>query len=179
MAIVVGSDNGLTGSTVFLDTETKKIVHIENCSTNAKRLYELLQTYKPVYAATEEVFMSPGFRGVASVGFQVMGRYMQTFELLDIPYETIRAVSWRAALGIKAKGRDNQKEAAIVRCMDMFDLEDQEKLKTPWRHLVNRHYVTEIVFDNNKCESALIAYYALCAYNRKRLEESLKNDNEG
>ena len=165
--ICAGSDNGKSGSIVFLASDTAEIVHIEQYPQSAKRLYQLFNYFKPVYAATEEVFMSPGFKGVASTDYQIMGRYSQCFEMLDIPYEFIRAVSWRPKLGIKAKGRDALKLAAIEKAKELFSEEDYQKLH--WTHRVRRngHLETIIEPDNNMCESALIAYYALLKWREK------------
>lgn len=154
-------DNGKSGWLVFLDIETASIVHIEQYPNDAKRLYELFSTFKPVYAVSEEVFMSSGFKGVASTDYQIMGRYSQCFEMLDIPYHFIRAVSWRPKVGIKGKGRDQLKQLAIQKAKELFSEEDYRKLH--WTHRVRRdgHLVEITEPDNNMCESALIAYYAL------------------
>jgi len=165
--VIFGSDNGLSSSLVFLASDTAEIIHIESYPRDAKRLYQLLSYFKPVYAATEEVFMSPGFKGVASTDYQIMGRYSQCFEMLDIPYEFIRAVSWRPKLGIKGKGRDLLKQLAIEKAKELFSEKDYQKLH--WTHNVIRDHkrvqVTEP--DNNMCESALIAYYALLKWREK------------
>ena len=153
-------DNGKSGFLVFLASDTAKIIHIEQYPDNAKRLHQLISYFKPAYAAIEAVFMAPGFKGVASSNFEIMGRYMQTFELLDIPYEAIRAKTWRSRLGIKAKGREACKQAAIETCKTLFE-KDFDKLLSEWSHIVGHHRVRELIPDNNKCESALIAYYAL------------------
>lgn len=159
--IVAGSDNGKSGSIVFLATDTAEIVHIESYPESAKRLYQLFNYFKPVYACTEEVFMASGFKNVASTNFQIMGRYAQVFEMLDIPYHFIRAVSWRSKLGIKGKGRELLKQASIDKARELFTEKDFEKLK--WTHRIRKDgklvWVTEE--DNNMCESALIAYYTL------------------
>lgn len=159
--VVAGSDNGKSGSIVFLRTDTAEIVHIESYSNDAKRLYRLFEHFKPVYACSEEVFMSPGFRGVASTDYQIMGRYSQVFEMLDIPYHFVRAKSWRPKLGIKGKGRDFLKQAALDKAKELFSEEDYKKLH--WTHRVRKDgklvWISEP--DNNMCESALIAYYAL------------------
>ena len=163
--LIFGSDNGYSASLVFLDL-TGHIIHIESYPDDAKRFYQLIEHFKPVYAATEEVFMAPGFKGVASSNFIILGRYKQVFEMLDIPYETVRAVSWRAKLGIKAKGRDNQKQAAIDYSATHFSEEDYQKLWTKYNKLNKETHHKEEHFDpdNNKCESALIALYALQKY---------------
>lgn len=159
--IVLGTDNGKSGSLVFLDINTGKIAYIEQYPNDAKKLFDLLQTFKPSYAVSEEVFMSPGFKGVASTDYQIMGRYAQCFEMLDIPYEFIRAVSWRPKVGIKGKGRDVLKQKAIEKVQELFSSEDCEKLKTTRRMRKDGHLVPVTYMDDNKCESALIAYYAL------------------
>lgn len=170
---VLGADNGYSGSLVFVNIDTGKIAHVEQYPRwNAKRLYGLIEAFRPAYACTEEVFMSRGFKGVASNDFQVMGRYSQCFEMLDIPYHFVRAVSWRPVVGVKAKGRDNLKEAAIARCREIFDDAEWEMLQ--WTHRVIRDHkrveVTEP--DNNKCESALIAIYALKHYLNLKQKEN-------
>lgn len=158
---VLGADNGKSGSLVFLDIQTSQIHHIEPYPNDAKRLNYLIQYFKPKYAAIEEVFMAPGFKGVASSNFIIMGRYMQVFEELDIPYETVRAVSWRKRLGIKAKGRDAQKEAAISYASTHFSNDSYQKLFSTYKVIENHKRVEKTSPDNNKCESALIALYAL------------------
>ena len=166
--LIIGADNGKSGFLVFMNTD-RHIIHIEQYPNDAKRLYQLIEYFKPVYAAIEEVFMAPGFKGVASSNFEIMGRYKQVFEMLDIPYETVRAVSWRAKLGIKAKGRDNQKQAAIDYSATHFSKEDYQKLWTKYNKLNKETHHKEEHFDpdNNKCESALIALYALQKYKEK------------
>ena len=164
--IIMGADNGKTGFLVFLASDNAEIIHIEQYPDDAKRLHQLISYFKPAYATIEAVFMAPGFKGVASSNFEIMGRYMQTFELLDIPYETARAKTWRAHLGIKAKGREACKQAAIETCKTLFE-KDYGKLHSDWSHIVDHHRVIELVPDNNKCESALIAYYALQKWREK------------
>lgn len=171
---VVGSDNGYSGWLVFINTETEKIDHIEQYPRDdAKRLYELLKQYNPEFAITEQPFMAAGFRGVATSNFEILGRYKQTFELLDIPYDCVRATSWRSKLGIKAtathneKGepiskRDSNKFAAIDYAREVF--KDQfELLECKEGYLDKEEHKRKyrIVPDDNKVESALIAYYAL------------------
>lgn len=159
--IVLGSDNGRSGSMVFLKSDDASILHIESYPNDAKRLYELIDYFKPVYAVSEEIFMSSGFRGVASTDYQIMGRYSQVFEMLDVPYDFVRAVSWRPKVGIKGKGREQLKELALAKAKELFTEEDYKKLH--WTHRVRQNgklvWVSEP--DNNMCESALIAYYAL------------------
>lgn len=166
--ICAGSDNGRSGSIVFLASDTAEIVHIESYPNSAKRLYQLFNYFKPAYAVSEEVFMSPGFRGVASTDFQIMGRYAQVFEMLDIPYDFVRAKSWRPVIGIKGKGRDELKRLAISKAKEIFSEKDFEQLK--WTHRVRKDgklvWVTEE--DNNMCESALIAYYALLQWKERQ-----------
>lgn len=173
---VVGSDNGYSGHLVFLDTTDGHIVHIEQFPRdNAKRLYELLEEYRPIYAITEQPFMGPGFRGVASSNFEILGRYKQTFELLDIPYDTLRATSWRKELNIKATAthnelgepiskRDSNKFAAISYAREHFTEEDFHKLETEEGYIEDHHRKVRIVPDDNKVESACIALYALKYY---------------
>lgn len=158
--VVWGSDNGLSGSVVLLDINDGHIVHIEPYP-NAKRMYQLIKDFQPLQATIEQVFMAPGFRGVASSNFEIMGRYMQLFELLDVPYDTVRAVSWRAKLGIKAKGRPAQKAASIAKSKELFSEKDFDKLNSNYTRLDKELHkrVTERWPDDNKCESALIAYY--------------------
>lgn len=162
--IIAGADNGVSASWVFLDFDTEKIYHIE--PYNPKTMYEVFKKYKPKYVVLEEVFMSPGFKSVAHVGFEVLGRTKQVLEMLEIPYDTARAKTWRAYLNIKAKGREQCKEAAIKRCSEVFDDEDYHKLWSEWRHIDKETHkrVSEMIPDNNKCESALIALYALRKY---------------
>lgn len=167
--LVLGADNGYSASLVFL-TPFGAIHHIEPYPNDAKRLVQLLSHFKPVYAAIEEVFMAPGFKGVASSNFIIMGRYMQAFEQLDIPYETVRAVTWRKVLGIKAKGRDAQKAAAIAYASTHFSPEDYHKLHSTYKRIVDHHRQEFFEPDNNKCESALIALYALHTNTGKVIE---------
>ena len=164
-----GSDNGFSGSVVLLEPTTMKLVHIEPYP-NAKRMYQLIEDFRPMYAAIEQVFMAPGFRGVASSNFEIMGRYMQMFELLDVPYETVRAVSWRAKLGIKAKGRPAQKAASIAKAKELFSPEEFDRLCTDYTRIDKTLHkkVTERWPDDNKCESALIAYYAAMVWKEKQ-----------
>lgn len=162
MTCVFGSDNGKSGFLVFLDFN-KRIKYIEQYSTGL-RLYEILKQYNPVYAVTEQVFMSSGFAHVASTGFTILGRYQQCFELLNIKYEAVRAVSWRKKLDIKAKGRQEQKEAAINYCKEAFHKDDQHLLMSEVSHIVNHKREKTLIYDNNKCESTLISLYALIQY---------------
>ena len=152
---------GFSGSVVLLEPTTMKLVHIEPYP-NAKRMYQLIEDFRPMYAAIEQVFMAPGFRGVASSNFEIMGRYMQMFELLDVPYETVRAVSWRAKLGIKAKGRPAQKAASIAKAKELFSPEEFNRLCTDYTRIDKTLHkrVTERWPDDNKCESALIGVYS-------------------
>lgn len=158
--LILSADNGYSASLVFL-THSGTIHYIESYPNDAKRLMQLLLHFKPEYAAIEEVFMAPGFKGVASSNFIIMGRYMQAFEQLDIPYETVRAVTWRKVLGIKAKGRDAQKAAAIAYAQQHFSPEDFQKLHSTYKKIIDHHKVPITEPDNNKCESALIGLYAL------------------
>lgn len=159
--VIWGSDNGFSGSVVLIEPKTMQLIHIEPYP-NAKRMCQLIKDFQPMYAAIEQVFMAPGFRGVASSNFEIMGRYMQMFELLDIPYETVRAVSWRAKLGIKAKGRPAQKAASIEKAKEIFPEKDFDRLRTDYTHIDKELHkrVTERWPDDNKCESALIGVYA-------------------
>lgn len=173
--VVMGADNGYSGYLVFLDVETAKIVHIEQYPRdNAHRLYFLLSMYNPQYAVVEQPFMAGGFRGVASSNFEILGRYKQCFELLDIKYDTVRATSWRKVLKIKAtathneKGeqissRDSNKFAAIDFAKEIF-AEQFNLLECEEGHIVNHKRVKSIVPDDNKVESACIAYYTLQTY---------------
>lgn len=167
--VCLGADNGYSGHLVFLDIVTGKIHYTEPYPNNAKRLHNLVHYFKPVYAVIEAVFMAPGFRGVASSNFEIMGRYMQVFEHLHIPYDTARATTWRAYLGIKAKGREAQKAAAIQYASTHFSPEDFQKLHSTYRKIVDHHKQTFTEPDNNKCESALIALYA---YNKYKEQQS-------
>ena len=162
---VMGADNGKSGFLVFLNL-SGDIVHIEQYPNDAKRLYDLINHFRPTYATIESVFMAAGFKSVASTNFEIMGRYMQTFELLDIPYEATRAVSWRNKLNLKAKGRENQKLAAIEYASKIFSKKDYNKLMTKYNRINKQtHHKEEFIEpDNNKCESALIAYYTLQKY---------------
>lgn len=172
--VLLSADNGFSGSVVLIEPSTLHIVHIE-LYPSAKRLYQVLVDFRPINATIEQVFMAPGFRGVASSNFEIMGRYMQTFELLDIPYETVRAVSWRKTLGIKAKGRPAQKAASIERAKELFSAEDFDKLCTNYTRIDKTLHkkVTERWPDDNKCESALIGVHA--AY--KLREQNAKEAN--
>lgn len=157
----LGTDNGKSGFLVFLNVEDNSIAYIEQYPDDAKKLYDLILTFKPEFAVSEEVFMASGFKSVASTNFQIMGRYAQCFEMLDIPYEFKRAVSWRPKVGIKGKGREQLKEKAIQKAKELFSEEDFKKLTTTRRIRVDGHLQPITEPDNNKCESALIAYYAL------------------
>lgn len=168
--VICGSDNGKSGSMVFLDIDSGKIVHIENYP-DAKRMYKLLTDFRPKYAVIEQVFMAAGFKNVASTNFEIMGRYKQLFELLDIPYDAVRAVSWRKALNIKAKGRPAQKAASIVKAQELFN-KDFDCLCTDYGHIKDHKRVIEREPDDNKCESALIAYYALQQYKKGLVNEA-------
>lgn len=163
--IVCGSDNGKSGFLVFLSLDAQ-IIHIEQYPNDAKRLHQLLSHFKPVYFATEQPFNAGGFKHVVDTNFEILGRYKQVLELLDLPYETIRAVSWRAKLGIKAKGRENQKQAAIEYASTHFSNADYQKLHTTYKKINKETHRKEVLCDpdNNKCESALIALYALQKY---------------
>ena len=162
---VLGADNGKSGFLVFLNL-SGDIIYIEQFPDNAKRLYELVNHFKPVYATIEAVFMAAGFKSVASTNFEIMGRYKQVLEMLNISYEATRAVSWRKKLNIKAKGRENQKLAAIQQASKIFSDEDYKKLWTRYNKINKQTHHKEEIFepDNNKCESALIAYYSLKIY---------------
>lgn len=158
--VVIGCDNGYSGHIVALDIDDGHIVHIEPYP-NSKRLYTVFKAFEPLQTTIEEVFMASGFRGVASSNFKIMGHYEQVFEMLDLPYNEVRAVSWRAKLGIKAKGRPAQKAASIAKAKELFSEKDFDKLCTDYTHIDKELHkrVTERWPDDNKCESALIAYY--------------------
>lgn len=161
---------GFSGYIVFLDTNTGRIIHIENFPRNAKRLYEIFDIYKPVYTVVEEVFMSAGFKHVASTNYEIAGRYKQVLDMLDLKYDFARAVTWRKKLNIKAKGRDAQKAASIEKASEIFSKEDFEALHTEFGRIdkVLHKRVKETLPDDNKCESALIAYYALLLWKEKQ-----------
>lgn len=161
---VLGADNGKTGCLVFLDTDTGKIEEIQwYPNDSAKRLYELIEKYKPVYTVLEKPFMGPGFKNVASTNFEILGRYAQVLDMLDLKYDAIRAVTWRAKLKIKAKGRQQQKEASIQTAAQLFSEEDYMKLHSEWKSINKELHKKEVhcTPNDNMCESALIAYYAL------------------
>ena len=159
---VCGADNGFSGFIVFIDTKTSKIEYIEQYPRdNSKHLYELFNKYKPVYTALEQPFITRGFSHVSSTNYEIFGRYCQVLEMLDLKYESVRASSWRKALGIKAKGREECKKASIEMCKLVFDENDLEKLKTTKNTIENHHRKEITFFDDNKCESALISLYSL------------------
>jgi hypothetical protein len=169
---VLGADNGYTGWVVILDVEDGHIEHMEQYPReNPKRLFEICAQYKPLYAAIEQPFMAAGFKGVAAANFEVLGRYCQTFEYCNIDYETIRAVSWRKVLGIKAtathneKGepiskRDSNKFAAEAYAEEYFSKEDWDKLHVTFNKIIDHKRTPVTTPDDNKVESALLAVYA-------------------
>lgn len=164
---VCGCDNGKTGSIVVLDAADAHIIEVIPYSDcDAKKLYDTFNYYKPEYTVLEECFMSAGFAHVASTNFEILGRYQQVLEMLNLSYNRVRAVSWRAKLKIKAKGRPAQKAAAIKYAEELFSKEDYQKLHTTYRRRDKEQHklITEVWPDDNKCESALIAYYALLTW---------------
>lgn len=166
---ILGADNGKTGFLVFLEADTGKVAHMTwYPNGDAKELYRLIETYKPVYAVIEQVFMAPGFKGVASSNFEIMGRYMQCFEMLDIPYDCVRAMTWRSRLGIKAKGRPAQKAASIAKATELYPEEEHKLFYSEIKKIENHKKVTYNVPDDNKAESMLIAYYARKTYNEQK-----------
>lgn len=160
---VLGCDNGFSSSIVILNVDTLRIEHMEPYPRdNEVRLDAIVKEFKPVYAATEWPFMSISFAHVASTNFEILGRLKQTFELNNIPYECVRSATWRKRIKMKSvKGRENQKLASIEFAQMLFNKEDQHLLKSTKRKRENGHLVPFEFYDDNKCESALIAYYAL------------------
>lgn len=159
---VCGADNGFSGFIVFIDIKTSKIEYIEQYPRdNAKHLYELFEKYKPIYTSLERPFITRGFSHVSSTNYEIFGRYCQVLEMLDLKYEPVKAATWRKALGIKAKGREESKKASIEMCKLVFDKNDLEKLKTTKNVIENRHRVKMTFLDDNRCESALISLYSL------------------
>ena len=165
----IGCDNGWSGHIVVLNPNTMQLVHIEPFP-DAKRLYQVFEEFTPLYTVIEQVFMAPGFKGVASSNFEIMGRYKQVFEMLNLEYDCVRAVSWRAKLGIKAKGRPAQKAASIAKAKELFSPEEFDRLCTDYTRIDKTLHkkVTERWPDDNKCESALIAYYAAMVWKEKQ-----------
>lgn len=172
-------DNGFSGYIVILSIPHGSIVHMTQYPRdNAKELYDILERYKPEYAAIEQPFMGRGFAHVSSTNYEIAGRYMQCFEMLDIKYELVRPATWRKQLGIKAKGREEQKKASIDAAQRLFEQADHPLLKSEWRHIVDHKRVSDWVFDDNKCESALIALYALKKYEQITRETQKTSDNK-
>ena len=165
MKLICGIDNGYSGFMVFLDIRTKNIHAIESYPRDdQKQLFYIFQKYKPVKVIMEQPFITRGFKGVSSSNYEILGRYSQTLEFLNIPYETVRVSSWRKYLGIKAKGREECKKASIQKCQELFNEKEFIKLHSTKNANIN-HKRTQVDYvDDNKCESALIAYYALQKY---------------
>lgn len=170
MTIFAGADNGKSASIVFIDDTSTHIIDV--VPYNPKTLYSTFEKYKPTYTSLEEVFMGPGFTSVAHVGFEVLGRYKQVLEMLNLEYETVLARSWRKYIGIKAKGRDECKKAAINLCSELFIEEDYKKLWST-RNIINKetHHKESVEYpDDNKCESSLIALYSIKKYGELKNE---------
>lgn len=160
---VLGADNGKSGFVVLLDVDTKEIKFVDRCIEDTDKMNDVLDSHNIVYAATEQPFMASGFSHVSSTNFEILGRYKYAFEQYGIDYTVVRPATWRKKLNIKAKGRDAQKAASIEKASELFSKEDFEALHTEFGRIDKELHkrVKELLPDDNKCESALIAYYAL------------------
>lgn len=168
MTLIAGIDNGYSGFMVFIDVKTFSICAIESYPREKQTdLFYIFQKYKPIKVIMEQPFITTGFKGVSSSNYEILGRYSQTLEFLNIPYETVRVSTWRKYLGIKAKGREENKKASIQKCKELFNEKDYLKLHTTKNTIINHKRVPTDYIDDNKCESALIAYYAVQKYLEK------------
>ena len=165
MNLICGIDNGYSGYMVFIDLKTMSIHALESYPREEqKQLFYIFQKYKPIKVIMEQPFITTGFKGVSSSNYEILGRYSQTLEFLNIPYETVRVSTWRKYLGIKAKGREENKKASIQKAQELFNEKDFLKLHSTKNTNINHKRVPVDYVDDNKCESALIAYYATQKY---------------
>lgn len=162
---VCGIDNGFSGFMVFLNCKTKEIVQMLSYpKQNPIELFKIFETYRPKHVVLEQPFITMGFKGVSSSNYEILGRYSQTLEYLNISYNTVRVQEWRKFLNIKAKGREANKQASIEKCKELFNEDNFRFFYSKKGSIVNHKRVEVKYIDDNKCESALIAYYAAQKY---------------